>query len=530
MDCLPEELLTRVFEFLSYDRPHIDITNSRLVSKRLHALSSPFLINTAVIANRLDTLAKLRELLDHPYFSKHVTRLVWDASPYHEIPAESFEQYRLQCEHNPWQSSAMRRYRESVQDENAAKLALLQSTVGLSRLVGEHITPILNDDEKNDHDCPFEMAERGFLRRGHDDYHHRYHAQVELCKRRLTLRYLHPAFEKLPKLRHFEFSDFRALSRNGEYLSELCERLFGQTLGPDLLPDNLHCDGRAASWTSPGGCLLNLARINPQLKSLSFGHSEQSAWDALSFNARPVVAIPGMLLEEDEERWKSFLGSVRHLSLPVETSQDGIGLKYTVSSTRMLLSSSAPSLTHLRFETELYSGLWRDQWNLMPRVVPLFANIIGRIHFQCLTSLVLRGWLIPLRDLEDFLLVHATTLRNMHLINCCLEGASKDELMTCVRTKLEPALALEGVEIYGLVYEAWCEEDLTRAEVRADCCDIEEMFLGGRRNMAPELEQSHSDWRYRKKWWEDLEHSDDETYDDPMPVYIGGNDFDNELY
>jgi hypothetical protein len=48
--------------------------------------------------------------------------------------------------------------------------------------------------------------------------------------------------------------------------------------------------------------------------------------------------------------------------------------------------------------------------------------------------------------------------------------------------------------------------------------------------MAPELEQSHSDWRYRKKWWEDLEHSDDETYDDPMPVYIGGNDFDNELY
>ena len=76
MDSLPPELLIRVFDFLSYDRPHVDIANSRLVSKRFHALSSPFLITTAVIANRLDTLQKLRELLEHPYFSKHVTRLV----------------------------------------------------------------------------------------------------------------------------------------------------------------------------------------------------------------------------------------------------------------------------------------------------------------------------------------------------------------------------------------------------------------------------------------------------------------------
>jgi hypothetical protein len=79
---LPPELLTRIFAFVSYDRPHIDIANIRLASRQFYDLSSPFLLDTVVIANRLDTLQKTSEILDHPYFSKHVTRLVWDASFY----------------------------------------------------------------------------------------------------------------------------------------------------------------------------------------------------------------------------------------------------------------------------------------------------------------------------------------------------------------------------------------------------------------------------------------------------------------
>jgi hypothetical protein len=108
MDSLPEELLTRAFDFLFCDRPHLDIASSRLVSKRFQALSSPFLINTAVIANRLDTLAKLRELLDHPYFSKHVTRLVWDAGKYVEGPADCLLAYQIHCKRKPWRSGTIR--------------------------------------------------------------------------------------------------------------------------------------------------------------------------------------------------------------------------------------------------------------------------------------------------------------------------------------------------------------------------------------------------------------------------------------
>ncbi|GAB7333688.1 hypothetical protein MBLNU13_g05235t1 [Cladosporium sp. NU13] len=419
----------------------------------------------------------------------------------------------------------MRRCHESVQGENAAKVTLLRSTVSLSRVVGERVTPVLYDNQKNDKPCAFEMPERNFLRRGHDDYHHRYHAQVEIFNRRLTLRYLHSAFEKLPKLRHFEFSDFRALSRDGEYLSGLCERLFGQTLSPDLLPDTRHCTQRSRLWGSPGDCLLNLAKINPQLKSLSFGRSEHSAWDALqTYRGNPLISMPGILLvDEKEEQWRSLLGCLRHLSLPIEISDDKAHLDHAVSSTRMLLSSSATSLTHLNLETQLYSGLWWGSWRLMPTAAPLFARVIGRIHFQSLTSIVLRGWLIPLRDLEDIFLAHATTLRNVHLINCCLAGASKDELMTSIRSKLEPALALDRAEVYGLVYEASCKEGLTSEEVSADCFDIEELFLGRRQNVATKIEQRESDGRSREEWWGEVENSDDDSFDDPEPFYVGYN-------
>jgi hypothetical protein len=66
IDALPPQLLTRVFEFFSCDRSHVNIANSRLVSKQFHALSSPFLITTVVIADLYDTLQKLSEVLDHP--------------------------------------------------------------------------------------------------------------------------------------------------------------------------------------------------------------------------------------------------------------------------------------------------------------------------------------------------------------------------------------------------------------------------------------------------------------------------------
>jgi NH3-dependent NAD+ synthetase len=70
------------------------------------------------------------------------------------------------------------------------------------------------------------------------------------------------ASEKLPKLRHFEFSDYRALTRNGEALHELCTRLFGQTCTPELLPNELHMkDEDARGWDNLNVCLRNLLQL-----------------------------------------------------------------------------------------------------------------------------------------------------------------------------------------------------------------------------------------------------------------------------
>jgi hypothetical protein len=68
------------------------------------------------------------------------------------------------------------------------------------------------------------------IRLAHDDYRLREAAQIEIRLNSLSLKPLETAFEKLPMLRHFEFSDFRALARSGETLRELCGRIFGQPL------------------------------------------------------------------------------------------------------------------------------------------------------------------------------------------------------------------------------------------------------------------------------------------------------------
>jgi hypothetical protein len=46
-----------------------------------------------VIAERFSTLRKAREILLHPYFSKHVTHLLWDASYYEERIAANYRAY-----------------------------------------------------------------------------------------------------------------------------------------------------------------------------------------------------------------------------------------------------------------------------------------------------------------------------------------------------------------------------------------------------------------------------------------------------
>ncbi|KAM0706120.1 hypothetical protein Q7P35_006669 [Cladosporium inversicolor] len=270
IETLPPELLTRVFDSLSCDRPHVDTANSRLVSKLFHALSSPFLINTAVIANRLDTLAKLRELLDHPYFSKHVTRLVWDASRYVDGPADCLLAYQIHCERNPWRSGTIKAYC-TLHGKDTTELALLQDAVAMVipgrrrqyQAAEEALAQFVDDIERTG-DSGDRLAAKELFDIAFHDYRSRYHAQCATRMQRLTADYLHAAFAQLPKLHHVFYTDFRALARSGESLRELCNRLFGQTLSPELLPDDEQGNLNYQESASKSKTFLhNLAKVSP---------------------------------------------------------------------------------------------------------------------------------------------------------------------------------------------------------------------------------------------------------------------------
>jgi hypothetical protein len=248
----------------------------------------------------------------------------------------------------------------------------------------------------------------------------------------------------------------------------------------------------------------------------------------------PVLPTDEVLLRQR----RKLLRSLRHLYLPVEISYlpHALEVYWPVSNTQRLLTYTADSLTHLDLETGLYSGLHRDFFDLVAKAKAVFGDILGQIHFRALKTVVLRGWMIPLNDLEHFLLSHAGTLRNIHLINCCLADASKDELESAIESRLEPALAFRGVEIYALIYEAWClqryqyalrqraehiqelsfEDDeeekhtpLTHEMEGLDHSDLEGLFLGGRPNAVTRVERKSGDLNARSRWWRGIHNSDD---------------------
>lgn len=80
---LPNEALMRIFSTLS-SRKKV-VAAYRLVCQTSKETSSPFLIFRVVLAKRLDAMAKLYDIMGHPFFRQHVTELIYDASWYDQV-------------------------------------------------------------------------------------------------------------------------------------------------------------------------------------------------------------------------------------------------------------------------------------------------------------------------------------------------------------------------------------------------------------------------------------------------------------
>lgn len=92
---VPDEILDSVFTHLSHLQDAI--ATCRLVNHRFNRVSSPYLITTVVFARRVQAITRLKRIMAHEYFHRHVTELMVDISSFDEQCATDWEFYREEC-------------------------------------------------------------------------------------------------------------------------------------------------------------------------------------------------------------------------------------------------------------------------------------------------------------------------------------------------------------------------------------------------------------------------------------------------
>lgn len=352
IEVLPAELLSRLFESLSSNGKFAGIASSRLVSRRWCEISSPFLISTVVIADRVGMLQKLLEVVEHPYYSKHVTNLIWDASEFDEELASSFEKYKHDIMAQAWTHPT-----KTNCHDNSGISSLLRGAPNLSALASQrerYPRPAGTSRDvllsRKDYDQELISFER--LHRGYTEYFRHRRLQDILQERRLSLRYLHLAFAKLPKLRSFEFTDFSALSREGETFDGLCRRLFGDMMYPSPLSGVNAATMKTTGWHTLFECLCNLLKIHPKLEALNFGHNDFQSLRAAVALDEPLVRLDNIHVPEDKAAWNGMLPRIQHLMLPIDiTSRSLDGASRILKNDRKILSYFRASLPHLELTT-----------------------------------------------------------------------------------------------------------------------------------------------------------------------------------
>lgn len=465
IEALPPELLSRIFSFINAP-PAIDIksiASCRLVCRRFLELSSPYLITTVVIAERLPELKKLRQIMDHSYFHKHVTHLMWDASFYEydlsPHPRRYAQRWRLvagstnssEVEQTRWLDSAdateLHRYdpRPHPLEDAAPALEEVPGDTGAS---GEApVRPIeLNDDAYEDLHALS----------GHSDYVRSCINQRSCRERGLALRYLHWAFTKLPRLAHVSFADWRALSRYGESFQDVRNRMFSTALPPNFMP------GEPEDHTDDpllfNDFLKEISRIGPKLESFWVGRSnfdtpELGDWDLEDDRA---VELQSPLLHDTHfslgvrPSWQ-LLGSLRSLRLPVKIRHfdpDNTGLQDMITSHIVqALQLTLPSLIYLELCTSRIPS--NDGPGLENCRHQVLSDILGRLKFGKLQSLVLRGWELDMSELGRFIKAHSETLHYIHLIDCeCIESYST--AWNIVASSWGPKTVLQGAEVVNV--------------------------------------------------------------------------------
>ena len=459
---LPSELISRIFLDLALDSPS-DIATCRLVSRRFKEHSSSFLLPCVVFSRQLGALTKLSEVLCHPYFQRHVTHLIYDASEYAESTAMDWYQYVEDC------GKAPRDLEYSEQTGYMRRNILAKEKLGRFGN-GDASTPDPGDDESDLNSPPPEndlegvaesnvQSSSAYLLGCHTTFGCYVQSQVDqqwIRNERIDLNILAAAFTQFPRLRSVTFTDYRGLAREGESYDTCCRRLFGRSLEPQ------HA-GVSGQSTPSGESLFSLLKIAAEapsacIDSLAIGpHSFEYTGEDIVEVADPnhpqnpqyldISAFEDVQLEP-EDKLLAVLGQLRNLRLALCYSGCRSDEQHMREQLRKFLKASAPQLHTLTLHMiYLFWGGMRQ----VPKVdndtrFEVFSSIVTPLHMPFLRSLSLRRWIFSSRELKVFLLKHAFTLRDLHLLGC-LCGDDEDELARWGGENLN----LDGVELGGFL-------------------------------------------------------------------------------
>ncbi|GIZ47739.1 hypothetical protein CKM354_001082400 [Cercospora kikuchii] len=483
VSALPAELLTRIFSFLS---TRADIASYRLVCRGFREHSSPFLITEVVYAARVETIARLFDIMEHPYFSKHVTSLLYDASFYDEEKVQNPAVY----------AELVRNSEETFSDDDISSMedAYIDLWCRMKENMPARIrhmmpTPdievILGDAFMGDRDP------QAFYYQGLYQYSLAWEAQCYIHESNLAKFLFELIFCKLPKLRHVRMGDWRNLARADETVDSLRFRLFGNMLAPTVR-------GIETEWETPWSDFVFIlemccCRSRGELQSISIGghpycsYSEMhSNFDGI-FGYRPAVAFDTnfeLLLSDDDPFEK--LASLKSLQLPLHIMQGRIAgesptefTKYCRHDTFVgpLLRACSNRLTCLELTCEdgglLASALNSEIMDLDPiaiqRGAAFLANVLFPVRFTALKHLELRGWSFTQHGIKTFLITMRGTLRKLLLLDNLFLGNSQR-----LAEWAGENLLLDGVQIVNYEHHR---------DGRPYARDLEDTWLAGRPNL-----------------------------------------------
>ncbi|KAK4497450.1 hypothetical protein PRZ48_011901 [Zasmidium cellare] len=454
---LPNEVLMRIFSLLPKRQ---DVAACRLVCRDFKELSSPFLITRIVVAKRLDTMEKFYDVMEHPYFRKHVTELIYDASWYDHMLARDPMAY------------ADARMSEQREERLSDVKAQTRQYVDLwDRALRGFTTTARPRELLEDMDDNSELSWKMVT---YHDYSMRCGHQLRMLSTGMPSYAIKAAFHNFPRLRHVVFGDYRNIAKDEESYSECCARLFGDTLEPYGLNVDPNADYMTAGMAidevdqpDPFDELIELASV---LHSVD--QRTRSRFRTFSIGGHAFMRLPGgpqgiMLREgdiqgnpgiplnlgEDAEPeidsldFKGFEG-VQHLALPVEVYEPKFDLNpdderenmqyicFGAGFVRPMLQHAAPTLTHLELSATKLSVRNNE-------AVTILQKLFFDLDFPTLRHLDLRGWVLQADPTTAFLSKVSTTLKELRLIcNVVFDPAKLAQWGG-------ENLCLDGVQIYN---------------------------------------------------------------------------------